>query len=342
VTEAGIIGISSCTQRVVLPAVRDMARELFGCDELAGPELENQDSGCRLVGSHWEQRMFNGNTMAPTSSSHQVLSPLTLAMAEESGWYKANFSALEQQQWPGRDWGSDVGCDAALHKPGLSGDPLRSVTTNSSLRAGEPLFCSESSSSNECSFDRRGVGICQLVSYQDLEEEYRHFGETEAPYQAGTLQRMEFLPHVPPSRWCEDTTEHKKFNLDSETGLFFGNESACFDSTLVLDDTRFVSVDRVSGCYRHRCIWPAQTMTSIGSNGLADPILQIIPFDREGDPMAGVNCTASDAGIGKSVGGFTGSIKCIHPKLLCRVIDDPRETLSSAPSIAPSPETSPT
>ena len=65
-------------------------REFFGCDTLNGVELENQPTGssCQLLGSHWEQRLLRDDLMASTSTSFErYLSPMTLALFADSGWY---------------------------------------------------------------------------------------------------------------------------------------------------------------------------------------------------------------------------------------------------------------
>lgn len=48
----------NCVVRMVSPAAQAGAREFFGCADLPGPELENDDtSPCQKVGSHWETRV---------------------------------------------------------------------------------------------------------------------------------------------------------------------------------------------------------------------------------------------------------------------------------------------
>lgn len=293
-----------------------------------------------MVGSHWEQRMFSGSTMSPTSTDFQTIDPVTLAMLEASGWYKANYSAIEADLWPGRDWASDVGCDAALYEEGISGSPPQSTRTNSSLRYGEELFCTDTSFTNRCSFDRRGTGICQIRTREVLDERYRYFGETEPPYKAGSRSRQEYLPHVAASRMCEDEGETRG-QLDKEAGLFFGESSACFDATLKLSDSVYSSLNRLAGCHEYSCHWP-------GLDRSADPVLEVLLHDRSGDVTSSVNCTVADNGQPKTAAGFDGSITCLHPRLLCREIDDPRPaegggagpepatTATATPSLSPS------
>ena len=81
----------NCLFKVTSPAVLAKGRAYFGCDTLNGVELENQPTagGCSLIGSHWEQRILASDLMASTSdgSGTAVISPVTLAIFEDSGWY---------------------------------------------------------------------------------------------------------------------------------------------------------------------------------------------------------------------------------------------------------------
>ena len=81
----------NCLFKVTSPAVLAKGRAYFGCDTLNGVELENQPTagGCSLIGSHWEQRILASDLMASTSdgSGTVVISPMTLAIFEDSGWY---------------------------------------------------------------------------------------------------------------------------------------------------------------------------------------------------------------------------------------------------------------
>ena len=74
---------------IITPKVVGFSRKYFNCNELNGVELENQHN---ISWSHWEARILLGEYM--TSSSYtpeQVISEFTLALLEDSGWYKANY-----------------------------------------------------------------------------------------------------------------------------------------------------------------------------------------------------------------------------------------------------------
>lgn len=236
---AATLGQSSCTQRVVLPKVRDAARHYFGCDDLAGPELENDDTSCSHVSSHWERRMFYSDTMATHIGDHSITTPVTLAFFESSGWYKANYTSVQSIEAPGRDWARYAGCDLARDEKGLSGSPLASVTSDAPASTGRSYFCTETETYSVCSFDRRERGSCQIKSdygASDLPTYRRYFGESAAPYKAGNSKQLDYLPYVTGSD-CSDTDNHRSGQYDAEFGTFYGAKSACFDATLVLSDS---------------------------------------------------------------------------------------------------------
>ena len=73
------------------PKVLEVARKYFNCPTLEGVELENQ-GGNGTEGSHWEARILLGEYMNGYSYTEEmVISEFTLAVLEDSGYYKANY-----------------------------------------------------------------------------------------------------------------------------------------------------------------------------------------------------------------------------------------------------------
>ena len=77
-------------ERIVSPAVTLAARAHFNCSTLPGAELED-DLGAGSAGSHWEERVFDGELMDSQAGSNgysaqHALSPLTLGLLQDSGW----------------------------------------------------------------------------------------------------------------------------------------------------------------------------------------------------------------------------------------------------------------
>ena len=73
------------------PKLLEVARKYFDCSTLEGVELENQ-GGEGTEGSHWEARILLGEYMTGYSyTEEQVISEFTLAVLEDSGYYKPNY-----------------------------------------------------------------------------------------------------------------------------------------------------------------------------------------------------------------------------------------------------------
>ena len=73
------------------PKVLEVARKYFNCSSLEGVELENQ-GGNGTEGSHWEARILLGEYMNGYSYSEEmVISEFTLAVLEDSGYYKPKY-----------------------------------------------------------------------------------------------------------------------------------------------------------------------------------------------------------------------------------------------------------
>jgi hypothetical protein len=76
--------------RIVSPCVQAAVRDHFGCPSLRGAELED-DLRSGSAGSHWDQRIFEGEIMdsvaGPSSfTSRHVLTNITLALLQDTGW----------------------------------------------------------------------------------------------------------------------------------------------------------------------------------------------------------------------------------------------------------------
>ena len=86
--------------------VLEVARKYFNCPNMKGVELEESgDSG--TAGSHWEARILLGEYMIGVLyPEEQVISEFTLALLEDSGYYKANYYTGGLMRY-----GKGKGCD---------------------------------------------------------------------------------------------------------------------------------------------------------------------------------------------------------------------------------------
>ena len=73
------------------PKLFQIAKKYFNCDTIEGVELEEY-GGEGTVGSHWEARILLGDYMNGYAFTAEiVISELTLALLEDSGYYKAKY-----------------------------------------------------------------------------------------------------------------------------------------------------------------------------------------------------------------------------------------------------------
>ena len=86
--------------------VVETAKKYFNCPNIIGVELEDQGmTGSTL--SHWDQRILLGDYMgAVIYQEEMVVSEFTLALLEDSGWYKANYYTGGLMRF-----GKNKGCD---------------------------------------------------------------------------------------------------------------------------------------------------------------------------------------------------------------------------------------
>jgi hypothetical protein len=72
---------------VITPTVQRIIRNHFNCANATGAKLENQPTSQDCFGSHFDERLYYTEIMSAVfSQTVNVLSPLTLALLEDSGW----------------------------------------------------------------------------------------------------------------------------------------------------------------------------------------------------------------------------------------------------------------
>jgi len=77
---------------IITPKVIDYAKKYFNCPEITGVELENEGGYDGYTNSHWEARILLGEYMnSEINTPEQAISGFTLALLEDSGWYKVNY-----------------------------------------------------------------------------------------------------------------------------------------------------------------------------------------------------------------------------------------------------------
>ncbi|XP_053733810.1 leishmanolysin-like peptidase [Synchiropus splendidus] len=183
---------------LVTPRVVEEAREHFNCPILEGMELENQGgTGTEL--NHWEKRLLENEAMTGTHTQNRVFSRLTLAIMEDTGWYRANYSLAQRL-----DWGRGLGCDFVrksckfwMERQGVS----HPVTPFCNTVQASPLQLT-------CRQDQLAVAVCNLQKHsQELPAEYQYFeqlpgvSEDQLVFFGGAVEIADFCPFSQEFSW---------------------------------------------------------------------------------------------------------------------------------------------
>lgn len=160
---------------IVTSTVQAVVRNQFNCQDLEGAQLENQPTGeGSCTGDHWDERLFYPEAMSGViAPSANILSPVTLALMEDSGWYAANYSQAKILPW-----GHGVGCDFVTEKCLKVGSAGKVKVPN----FGRGFFCT-SATSRGCSpshFYKMGCTVIDYSLYfntKSPEERFQYFPE---------------------------------------------------------------------------------------------------------------------------------------------------------------------
>ena len=211
----GMINVDNETSIVYInsPKVLSKAKEHFNCSSLKGLPLENQGRA-GAVGSHWETRYMLGDYMISNEYSDNVISDITLAVFEDSGYYRVKYYSGGLFKF-----GKNKGCDFFDKKCIIDGIPIFDE------------FC-VSSNQPKCSPSRISKGRCQILNYTSIPAQYQYF---ENPNIGGFL----YADYCPVSYSSNDDNNYFPTNCQfgisslSEYGEKIGNNSFCFISSLI-------------------------------------------------------------------------------------------------------------
>ncbi|KAI3759066.1 hypothetical protein L6452_06639 [Arctium lappa] len=218
--------------RVVLPRVVMRSRYHYGAfsENFTGVELE--DGGGRgTSGSHWEKRLLMNEIMTGSVDTRSVVSKMTLALLEDSGWYQANYSMADRLDW-GRNQGTEF------------------VTAPCNLWKGA-YHCNTTQFSG-CTYNREAEGYCPIVNYSgDLPQWARYFPQANKGGQSSLADYCTYFVAYSDGS-CIDTNSARV--PDRMLGEVRGSSSRCMASSLVRNGFVRGSMTQGNGCYQHRCI----------------------------------------------------------------------------------------
>mmetsp|Transcript_17315 Transcript_17315/g.26793 ORF Transcript_17315/g.26793 Transcript_17315/m.26793 type:complete len:459 (+) Transcript_17315:438-1814(+) len=230
---------------VVTPKVRAVVRNQFDCQNLAGAQLENQPTGSEsCTGDHWDERVFYTEAMSGVISvTTNILSHVTLALFEDSGWYKSNYTMGKMDPF-----GLGAGCDFVTEKcllPGTKGQPA--IPEHS-----RGYFCNAEGKIG-CSAALTHKLACSVSNYEDQwpralpPNQFQYFPDSPA---SGGPRQADYCPiygHTIGGKDasqldCTNPNNLDPLNLYSEV---YGDDSKCFETS---------SPTSGSGCYRSACV----------------------------------------------------------------------------------------
>ena len=203
------------------PKVLEKARLHFNCNELDGVPLENE-GGAGSENSHWESRYMLGDYMISNNYYEVVISDITLALFEDSGWYKVNYYTGGLFRF-----GKNIGCDFFEKK---------CIENRKSIFPNE--FC-HSKKEPKCLNSHLGMGECYIMEYEkgEIPSKYRYFKDEKL----GGQYYMEFCPVS--DMYLQESTNISyletsckygdSLDLFEHYGEVIGSNSICFESSLV-------------------------------------------------------------------------------------------------------------
>ena len=224
---------------VTSPRVVEEFRKQFGCDTAKGAILEDQ-GGSGTAGSHWEKSIFMDEFMTGVASERPVMSAVTLALLEDSGWYYPNYSMAEHLVW-----GYKKGC------------PFVTNRCNTGWPTGEGYFCSVQGEAG-CSYDRSAIGSCEFRSWSTIPAKYQYF---EEPRKGGPIEIADYCPFTYPTFYCDGKVAAQK----SSYGDVVDTDSRCFMSKLSNIPLLGYLQPLAPKCYPHHCVSKSTLAVKLGS-----------------------------------------------------------------------------
>jgi hypothetical protein len=100
-----------CLLAVKTKKVLQTAQKYYACDSVLGMELQNSKLYGDYLDPHWKYRTLANEVMNTVDHNRPTfVSPMTLTLLEDSGWYLVNYSAGVTKLIPGLFWGYQDGC----------------------------------------------------------------------------------------------------------------------------------------------------------------------------------------------------------------------------------------
>ena len=211
------------------------ARQHFNCPSITGVPLENQ-GGVGSAGSHWEARYMLGDYMISTDYIDVVLSDISIALFEDSGFYEVEYYSGGLFKY-----GKNKGCDFINKKCLINANPLF-----------EDEFCN-TPQKPMCSPSRTFKAECAIYQYKsNIPSQFQYFSNPTY----GGFMPVDYCPVAMSSPSEKDyypsSCKIGSSTLTSEYGEIIGDNSFCFISSL-LPSTSRKEYSSQAICYQVEC-----------------------------------------------------------------------------------------
>lgn len=292
---------------VSTPKVLKKAREYYKCQNLIGMELEHM-GGSGSAYNHWSKRALNTEFMIADSYGENYISELSLALLEDSGWYKVDYSKAQ-----GIKWGKGKGCDF-LNEKCINEIPSKHFLKKNTFTYTTKFkneFCTNFNE-EKCSINRKFRGICAVREFQGkgvIPPEFNYFSKyTENQNDIGGI--IEFGEYCTYPIEMRDKDSVASIGncitgeiIRKEAGEKICENCRCFHSSLLKEKKKNITDDEESGynavCYEAKC--------KIDQN--SKPYLAILIEDNE------LRCPYGGGKL--TVEGYDGEIECPHYSDIC-------------------------
>ena len=246
--------------------------------------------------------------MTPSLSATYRKSALTLALLEDSGWYKANYSLADALFW-----GRGLGCDFAKDK---------CIDASETPQEG---FCTDDSPAYGCTLDHHTKGYCNVVTGavgSDVPSNMQYFADSSNPFTSMDLDLADHCPHYRgfANGRCDISTNAPAHNFRAES---YGADGRCFSSTV----SQYVTTT-IGGKYATYYTTSSQYQACHRTRCNADNTFEFQVLDSEGTetwlacPSDGATVTLPN-GFNSGGGGLKESGGSVTCPLISSILCDP-------------------
>ena len=240
------------------PTVLEKAKLHFNCNSLTGIPLENY-GGLGSAGSHWESRYLLGDYMIATDYPEIVISDISLAVFEDSGFYKVNYYTGGLFRF-----GKGEGCNFFNKNCIIDGGTL--FANEFCIKSQVPFCTAGHLSKGHCYIGQYGYTITQKYQYFSNGNMGGYAPADYCPISFDNLYDKTNYYFATNCKYGKTDLTHPDY------GEKVGNNSVCVESSLVPTWSGMAEIYR-SICYEIICDEDDKKISVIiGNNAVTCPI----------------------------------------------------------------------